>query len=142
MKKSILILTLIILTQFNSIFAQQAAIVTYKPGWHKIAELNVNFRADRDDLVVIGADKFKAIRLKVTDAHVHFDDLDVIYNIPGITEPIKEDVQLRADFKAGSYSRIIYLKYPCLRLEKVVFKYSTVPNWRSEKAHVELWGLK
>lgn len=128
--------------QLNHVFAQQIAVGNYKPGWNKLAELNVSFNADKDNLTVVGADKFQAIYIKVTDAHIHFDDLDVRYNIPGVTQDIKEDISIRGDFKAGEHSRIIYLRYPCLRLENVIFKYSSVLNWRSEKAHVELWGLK
>ena len=72
MKKMLLILSVIFLSN-SFVHAQKAAVVTSNsPGWHKIGEITVNFKADRDVIIVKGADKFKALKLKVTDApHPH-----------------------------------------------------------------------
>src|ERR1700755_489844 len=117
----------------------QVAVYSNEPGWYKIAEKTVDFKTDRDQVTIVGADKFKAIQLKVTDARLHFDDLSVVYDLPGVTEEFKEDLSIRSDFKPGEKTRIIYLKYPCLKISKVVFLYKSVPNWRYEKAHVEIY---
>jgi hypothetical protein len=143
MKRSLVIFSLLVLTGFNSIKAQQPVVVTnYKPGWHKIAEKSVGFNVDKDEIVILGADKFKAIQLKVTDAHIHMEDMDVFYQVPGINEDPKEDIQIRKDLKTGERTRIVYLQYPCLKLKKITFVYRTVPNRRYEKAHIEIYALK
>ena len=143
MKKLSFVLGLVVFLSFNMLKAQQTAVITgNEPGWYKIAEKVVDFKADRDMFLIEGADKFRAIQLRVTDAHIHFEDMNVVYDLPGTPEQVKEDVQLRSDFKAGEKSRIIYLQYPCLKLHQISFVYGTVPNARYEKAHVEVYGLK
>jgi len=141
MKKTCLLIVLFTSISISVLHAQQV-MFSNKPGWYKIADKTVDFKADRDAITILGADKFKAIQIKVTDAHIHFDDFDVVYNLPGISQEFKEDISIRRDFKQGEKTRIIYLKYPCLKIDKVVFMYRTVPNWRAEKAHVEVYGLK
>ena len=136
-------LTLVALSAFNVLKAQQTTVITgNEPGWYKIAEKVVDFKSDRDQFLIEGADKFKAIRLRVTDAHIHFEDMNIVYDLPGTQEQIKEDVELRKDFKTGEHSRVIDLQYPCLKLHQISFVYGTVPNARSEKAHVEVYALK
>jgi hypothetical protein len=137
MKKTILIL---LATFFCAVMvhAQKPEVVTNnKPGWHKIGDANVNFKTDKDEFVVIGKDRFKSIRLKVTDAPVHLEDLQVFYEGGG-----KEDVPLKEDFSAGSESRVIPLKNNSAEINKVTFIYRTQPNKKVDKAHIELWGLK
>ncbi len=143
MKKNVFILFLLALLSFNAANAQQnGTVVSYKPGWHKIAEKTVDFKADRDQLTILGSDKFKAIQLKTTDARIHLESLSIVYDLPGVTEEFKEDISVRNDFKPGERTRIIYLKYPCLKINKVVFVYGTVPNWKVSKAHIDIYALK
>jgi hypothetical protein len=143
MKQLSIILSLVLLLGFNTLRAQQTAVITgNEPGWYKIAEKVVDFKADRDHFLIEGADKFRAIQLRVTDAHVHFEDMNVVYDLPGTPETVKEDVELRRDFKPGEHSRVIELQFPCLKLHQISFVYGTVPNARYEKAHVEVYGLK
>lgn len=137
MKKILLFLTVsFAVTSIAS--AQKPAVVTSgKPGWHKIGETTVDFKADKDALIVLGADKFKAIQIKVTDAPIKLEDLEVYYE-----NDTKQDVQVRNIFKAGEKTRIIDLTGGDRNLKKVVFVYHSIPNWKGEKAHVELYGLK
>jgi hypothetical protein len=143
MRKISFILFLLIFSAGGVLKAQQPSVITNnKPGWHKIAEKVVDFKTDRDQIIISGADRFKAIQLRVTDAHIRIEDLNVTYDLPGMQEVAKEDVQVRKDFKTGERTRIIYLQYPCLKLHGISVVYKTVPNWRYEKAHVEIYGLK
>jgi hypothetical protein len=134
---------LLLLTTFSFLFilmvkAQKPEIImSNKPGWHKIGETTVNFKTDKDALLVLGADKFKSILIKVTDAPIHLDDLEVYYESGN-----KQDVQIRSDFKKGGESHVIDLNGLGRNLKKVAFKYRTVPNWKGDKAHVELYGYK
>lgn len=118
--------------------AQKPEVVTTnEPGWHKIGDANVNFKSDKDEFVIFGKDRFRKILVKVTDAPVHMEDLQVIYD-----NGYKEDIPIRNDFRPGSDSRAIDLKNHEHGLKKVVFFYKTVPNYQVDKAHIELWGLK
>lgn len=122
----------------TSIYAQKPAVVTSeKPGWHKIGEVTANFKVDKDAIVVLGADRFKAIKLKATDAPIHIFDLEVYYESGD-----KEDIQVRQEMKAGEETRNIDLKGYSKELKKVVLVYKTVPNMKEDKAHIELYGLK
>lgn len=137
MKKTFLFL-FASLVAISVVTAQKVEVITSnKPGWHKIGETNVMFKTDRDVLVVLGADKFKAIQIKVTDAPIRVEDLEVYYE-----NDTKEDIQVRAVFKKGEKSRVIDLKGGDRNLKKVVFVYHSIPNWKGERAHVELYGLK
>lgn len=137
MKKTLLILFAAVLTA-GVLRAQKPEVVTnHSAGWHKIGDASVNFKTDKDQFMIIGADRFKSIKVKVDDAPVHIDDMQVYYEGGG-----KEDVSLRSDFKAGGESRVIDLKNGSAELKKVVFIYKTVPNSAADKAHIELWGLK
>ena len=103
MKKLSFILALVVFSAFNILKAQQTAVITgNEPGWYKIAEKVVDFKTDRDQFLIEGADKFRAIRLRVTDAHIRFEDMNIVYDLPGTPEQIKEDVELRKISKQES----------------------------------------
>jgi hypothetical protein len=137
MKKTLLILLVTVLAM-GVLHAQKPEVVTNnKAGWHKIGDANVNFKTDKDQFLILGKDRFKAIQLKVDDAPVRIEDMQVFYE-----GGAKEDVSLRNDFKPGSESRVIDLKNGSAELKKVVFVYKTVANTAADKAHIELWGLK
>ncbi len=137
MKKTLLILSALLLS-LNFTFAQKVAVETSnKEGWHKIGETTANFSGDKDEIIVLGADVFKAIRIKVTDAPVHIETMEVVFD-----NETRQNVDLKADFKAGEESRVIDLEGGDRKLKKVVYVYRTIPNFPIDKAHIELWGLK
>jgi len=137
MKKALFILAAAIISASN-LKAQKVEVVTNnKPGWHKIGETNVDFKIDKDVVKVWGADNFKAIRIKPTDAPVHIENLQVVYENG---EP--EDIAIRYDFKAGTESRQIDLAGHERKIKEINFVYRTIPNWKGDHAHVEIWGLK
>jgi hypothetical protein len=137
MKKTLLILMVTFFT-VSVLYAQKPEIITSKKaGWHKIGEANVNFKADKDKFIIMGADRFKAIKVKVTDAPVHIENLEVTYENGDM-----EDIPIRSSLKAGAETRVINLKKKDAELKAVEFMYRTVPNAKNEKAHIELWGLK
>lgn len=137
MKKILLILSVIILSNSLANAQQKEVVKSNKPGWHKIGEITVNFKTEKDAIVVLGADKFKAIKLKVTDAPIRMEDLKVVYE-----NESTEDLQVRSEFAKGGETRVLDLKGGDRNLKKVIFFYKTIPNWKGEKAHVELYGLK
>jgi hypothetical protein len=137
MKKTMFLLAAVIIS-YTSLKAQKVEVVTNnKPGWHKIGETTVDFKVDKDVVKVWGADSFKSIRLKTTDAPVHIASVSVVYQDG---EP--DNIEVRNDFKAGQESRAIDLQGKERRLKEVDLVYRTIPNWKGDKAHIELWGLK
>jgi len=137
MKKTLFVLAVAIFS-ITTIKAQKVAVVTNnKPGWHKIGETTVDFKSDKDVIKVWGADKFKSLRIKATDAPVHIENLEVVYQ-----DGQPEQIPVRFDFKAGTESRQIDLAGNERRLKEINMVYRTVPNWKGDKAHIEIWGLK
>ncbi|HSH67673.1 MAG TPA: hypothetical protein VLB84_18170 [Bacteroidia bacterium] len=112
-------------------------IISDKTGWHKIGELTADFKKEREEVMVIGADRFASIRFKVTDAPIDLTSLEIYYESGD-----KQDVKVNMLVKAPGESRTIDLNGGERSLKKIVFVYKTVPNHKDEKAHVEIWGMK
>lgn len=122
----------------NAAFPQKPTVVTdNKPGWRKIGEITASFKTETESIVVLGADEFSSIKLKVTDAPINLLHLQVFYE-NGDMEEIKVDHQLQA----GTETRAFPLKNPYRDIQKVAFTYKTLPNAQDDKADVELYGLK
>jgi hypothetical protein len=135
MKKLIVIM---LLCASKLIQAQSPAIVTSdKAGWHKISERTVDFKTDKDEIAVIGADKFKSLKFKVTDGAIDLQSLEVYYS-----EGDVEKIPVMTPVAEGKESKVIDLKGSERELKKVVFVYRTLKGTTKDKAHVELWGMK
>jgi len=138
MKKALMIILLAVAGSFSAANAQQPAVITSdKTGWHKIGETTVNFQKEKDEILVLGADRFASIKFKVTDAPIDLKDLEVYYESGD-----KQDVKINMPIKMAGESRVIDLNGGERNLKKIVFVYKTLPNRKDEKAHVEIWGLK
>ena len=119
-------------------FAQDpAVIVSTKPGWHKIGEVKADFTKENESIVVIGNDKFKAVKLKVSEAPINLSKV-VVYYDNETTQEIPADGLL----KLGKETKEYYLQDPTRGIKKVAFSYKTEPNAADKKAHLELYGLK
>jgi len=122
----------------NFALAQDAGVVvSTKPGWHKIGEVKASFKMENESISVLGADKFKSIKFKVTDAPINIENVEVLYE-----DGESENINIRNELKAGAETRVIDLKGAPRDIKKVVFTYKTEPNAKNDKAHVELYGLK
>jgi len=137
MKKALFGLVLTVFS-VSLLHAQQPVVVTKKEaGWHKIGDARVDFKSDKDKFIIIGADRFKAVKIKVMDAPVRIDDLQIAYEGGD-----KESVTVASALKPGDESKVIELKNHSAELKNVTFVYHTIGNSGTEKAKVELWGLK
>jgi len=134
-----LFILLLVTVSSAEIFAQQPGVVlSDKSGWHKIAETTVDFKREKDEVAIIGADRFAAVKFKVTDAPIDFIHAEIFYE-----KGDSQYVALRSPIAAPGETRAIDLKNGAERdLKKIVFTYKTAPNRGDEKAHVEIWGLK
>src|SRR3954468_2537462 len=116
-----------------------AVVVNDKSGWHKIGETTVDFEKDQDEVAVLIADRFAALKFKVTEAPIELLDIDVIF-----TEGDKQNIRIGyAVKKEGDNSREIDLKGGSERsIKSINFRYKTLENRKDKKAHVEIWGRK
>ena len=115
-----------------------AVMVSDAAGWHKIAERTVDFKMDKDEIAVMGSDRFSTIKFKVTEAAIDLVSLEITYESGD-----KQDVKVNQTVKAPGESRVIDLKGGSERsIKKIIFVYKTLPNSKDEKAKVEIWGLK
>jgi len=138
MKKVLMISLLVIAGSIGIMKAQQPAVVTSdKTGWHKIGETTVSFTKERDEVMVMGADRFASIKFRVMDAPIDLQSLEVYYESGD-----KQDVKVNMPIKAQGESRVIDLNGGERSLKKIVFVYKTVGAQKNGKAHVEIWGLK
>jgi hypothetical protein len=138
MKKTWMIILLAIAGNFGKMAAQVPAVVmSDKAGWHKIAERTVDFVKDRDEVIVVGADRFASLKFKVTGAPIDLQDLEIYYESGD-----KQVIQVHTPVLSGKESRTIKLNGGERSLKKIVFVYKTLPNRKDKNAHVEIWGFK
>lgn len=132
-----LFLTLAVLF-YTKTYAQKPAVVTgNEPGWKHIGQTTASFKMQNESISVLGADEFTAIKLKVSEAKLHIERLQVFYESGDM-----EDIDVRKHFSSGTESRVINLKHPDRDIQKISFTYRTDPNTSGEKADVALYGLK
>lgn len=138
MKKALTIILLAIAGSYGTANAQKPAVMlSDKAGWHKIGETTVNFQKETDEIMVLVADRFAAIKFKVMDAPIDLISLEIYYESGD-----KQDIKINAPIKAKGESRVIDLNGGERNLKKIVFVYKTLPNHKDQKAHLEVWGLK
>jgi len=138
MKKIILVFFAMSALLINTAFAQEPSIMlSDKPGWHKIGEVKADFKMENQSISVMGKDKFKSILLKVTDAPINIEGIQVFYESGDM-----EEFDVKNELKAGAETKKLDMKGGAQEIKKVTFTYKTLPNQQDEKAHVELYGLK
>lgn len=138
--KKIIVLFLLAMSVNYGLQAQKPAVVlSDKTGWHKIGSTTVDFVKDHDEVDVLLADKFASLKFKVLDAPIDLRDIDVYFKDGG-----KQTITVGFEFKVpGESSREIDISGPGERkLDKIVFRYRTLPNRQDKKATVEIWGRK
>ena len=137
MKRNVIVLFVLMAYATVATAQDPGIVLSNKPGWHKIGETTASFEMENESIVVMGADKFKSIKLKATDAPLNIETLQVYYESGEM-----EEIDVKNNLKAGAETKAMELKSPTQELKKVVFVYKTKPGSGAEKAHVELYGLK
>ena len=115
----------------------QAVVVSDKTGWHKIGSRTIDFKNDKDEITVIGADKFSSIKFKVNDAPLNLQNVEVYYETGD-----KQDIAVNSPIGPTMESKSYDLNGGERSLKKIAFDYNTLPNIKEEKAEIEVWGLK
>jgi hypothetical protein len=138
MRKAGIVYLMFMAIMMNAAFAQKpAVVVSTEPGWHKIGEVTASFKMQDESIAVWGADRFSALKLKVTDAPIHIERMQVFFEDGEV-----QDVDVKDDLQAGSETRVIDLSAKDKEIKKVSFAYQTASNYSGDKAHLELYGLK
>jgi hypothetical protein len=115
----------------------QAVVVSDKTGWHKIGSRTIDFKNEKDEITVMGADKFSSIKFKVNDAPLNLQSVEVYYETGD-----KQDIAVNSPIGPTMESKSYDLNGGERNLKKIVFDYNTLPNIKDEKAEIEVWGLK
>lgn len=138
-KMKLIFMLLVIAGSFGLVNAQTPAVkISDEKGWHKIAEKTVSLKTERDEIAVMGSDKFATIKVKVTEAPINLVSIEVTYE-----DGDKQDVKISQEIKSPGESRTFDLKGGAERsIKKIALVYKTVANSKDERAHVEIWGLK
>ena len=136
--KKIILFALLVVTNYTDLLAQTPkVIISDKKGWHKIGETTVDFKTETDEISVIGADRFRSIQIRVTDAPINLVSFDIYFE-----EGDKQSVTVGKEIKAPGETDAVKLNGGEQSIKKIIFVYKTVANHKDDKAHVELWGHK
>lgn len=135
MKK--LVLMLLLVASSASVLAQvPKVVVNDKDGWHKIGETTVNHEKETDKILIMGANRFASIKIKVTDAPIRLEYFDIHLDNGEV-----KNVKIGQEIKSEGETAVVDLGGE-KNIKSVDFFYHTVGQSTDKKAHVELWGLK
>ena len=162
MKKKILVSVVLIFGYIISLAQTPAVVTSEKAGWHKIAERHVGFKSDRDEVVILGNDHFKQIKLKVKDMPINLASYEVVYE-DNSSKKVEDGRLINAgeettplDVNNAVSIKKIILIYNTVGATKITVDKKTEVNKKGEKeverereketekerAEVEIWGLK
>ena len=130
-------LSFLIVCTLSAFGQKPGVVVSDTEGWHKIGETTVDFKAEKDEILVIGADKFAYVKIRVDKAPIDLLSFDIYFESGKV-----QNVGVGNQIKVQGESRVVQLEGGEQSLKKVVFTYKTVGNSTDTKAHVELWGKK
>lgn len=140
--KKLILFSLLVAGSYGTMFSQKpAVVVSDKDGWHKIGETTVDFKTEIDEIVVLGADKFSSIKIKVDKAPIRLETFDIYFEDGG-----KQSVSILKEIKNPGETREVKIDGGERDIEKISFVYKTVSNqkdnMKDKKAHLEIWGYK
>src|SRR5688500_16178648 len=121
MKKLIIIVMALVAFNLETADAQKPGVVLGNdPGWKKIGETVASFKSQNESIAVLGADEFAAIKIKVEDAPLHIERLQVFYESGDM-----EEIDVKKSIQAGEESEVFRLEHPDRDIQKVAFTYHT-----------------
>jgi hypothetical protein len=108
------------------------------PGsWQQLGFTTVDFKNEKDDVWVTGADNFRKLKFKVFDAPVNMLSMHVVYENGAL-----DKIDLRFLIPPGGESRILDLEGGSRRIKKITFWYRSQKPGFGGKAKVSVWGIK
>lgn len=136
MKKVTMLVLLAMAIVYGSVNAQ-SVVVSDQAGWHKIGSRTIDFKNDKDEITVLGSDKFSSIKFMVKDAPVNLKNVEVYYESGD-----NQNIAVNSPIGPAMESKAYDLNGSERSLKKIAFDYNTLPNIKDEKAEIEVWGLK
>jgi hypothetical protein len=138
MNRKLLLLVLLLQLSVSYAFSQKPAVITGdEKGWYRIGQVSASFNKESESIVVMGKDEFASIKLRVKDAPVTIDRVQVFFEGGKVQE-----AEVKQPLKEGEETAEIKLYAENMEINKVVFTYKTAVNDEGEKAEVELYGYK
>jgi hypothetical protein len=123
---------------FGNAIAQKPAVVAdAKPGWHRIGGLQASFKNQDEAIHITGNDEFTALRLEIETGPIHIDRMQVFYESGDM-----ETIDVKKEMSKGESSGALQLKHAGRDISKIAFTYHSVANSKSDKAEIEIYGLK
>lgn len=111
------------------------SLPAHAQGWVLIGSQSVGFQTDTDRISGRGDGRFRAVRICVAGAPVHFRDVDVRFANGG-----NQDLPVRRLVRPGQCSQTIDLQGEARAIRQIVLRYNAVPNFR-RRATVSVYGI-
>ncbi|MEL6132924.1 MAG: hypothetical protein AAFR59_06125 [Bacteroidota bacterium] len=130
---------LLILVSVPAFFAFTPAEETaaLPPQWEKLGARKVNFRLDRDEILVTAREgTFSGLKLRVTGSPINLHKVIVHYR-----NGQKQVLNVRMNIPRGGETRVLDLKGNKRVVQKVVFYYDT-KNRAVGRGTIHLWGKR
>jgi len=166
--KKIMMVSALLIGSYIGLAQKPAVVARDKEGWDKIGETKVNFKAEKDEIMAMGKDKYTSVKLKITDAAIILTAFEIYFDNDAV-----QKVTIEKEIKGPGETKEIKLDGGERNIKKVVFVYKTLEldkdkdmaegkdkkddknwnkddkdknkdkNWgKDQKARVELWGYK
>lgn len=131
--------TLLLLVTIGCLFSCTSTrrTLTIEEGWELLGESKANFVRDRDQVDVLSANRFTAIRFKVEDKNIHLSDLNVVYQTGDKLSPVIDE-----ELVANQYSRDIELGPEGKSIRSIDFAYRSRGNLLRGRAKVLVFGKR
>ena len=138
LNKKVLLALILLSSIFTTISCSSTRkSIAIEEGWELIGESKVNFVRDRDQVDVISANRFTAIRFKVENRDIRLNGLNVVYQNGDKLAPVIDDIIV-----ADQYSRDIELGPEGKMIRSVDFKYRTTGNILKGRGNVLVFGKR
>lgn len=134
--KKFIIMLLLAASSANMWAQTPKVVISDKDGWHKIGETVVSLDKETDKILIVGANRFASVKIKVTEAPIRLESFDIFYD-----NDEKKNVKIGQEIKHEGETSVVDLGGE-KNIKKVEFYYHTIGDNKDKKAHVELWGLK
>ena len=106
-------------------------------GWELLGESKANFVRDKDQVNVLSAERFTAIRFKVEDKDIHLSNINVVYQSGDKLSPVMDE-----DIVAGQLSRVVELGTEGKSIRSVDFSYRSKGNILKGRAKILVFGKR
>lgn len=144
MRKAILFFVTLSLFSLKAIAQEVVAVKTGASGtWQELGTINVDFKLNHDDIVLMGPAEFKSFKFKVFDAPVQILNMNVIYQNGKV-----DQMNIKYLVQPGVESRVIDLKTKGgvkdseRKIRRITVWYQSATKDQQGKAKLVLWGMK